>query len=167
MSKMCLIVAVAVNGVIGNGNQLPWRLPRDLTFFKETTMGHAIIMGRKTYQSIGRPLPGRVNVVLSSHQDVNIGSSVVHVNTYERAISVGRSVAVKSGRFFVIGGGQVYARAIQDADVLYVTHIDKVVPGDAFFPAIDPAVWRAAETLDEYFDDGLMARVQVVRYERQ
>ena len=167
MSKMCLIVAVAANGVIGNGNELPWRLPKDLAFFKEATMGHAIIMGRKTYQSIGRALPGRVNVVLSSHQDVNIGSAVVHVNTYERAVAVGRSVAAKSGKVVIIGGGVVYARAIQDADELYVTHIDKVVPGDTFFPSIDPTVWRVAETLDEYYDESIMARVQVLRYERQ
>lgn len=167
MSKMCLIVAMAANGVIGQGNQLPWRIPKDLAFFKEVTLGHAIIMGRKTYQSIGRALPGRVNIILSSHQDVNTGSSVVRVNTYERAVAVGRSVAAKSGKFFIIGGGVVYARAIQDADELYVTHIDKVVPGDTFFPSIDPTVWRVAETLDEYYDESIMARVQVLRYERQ
>lgn len=165
MSKLCLIAAMSKNGCIGINNQLPWRLPRDLQHFRSLTMGRCVIMGRKTHQSIGRALPGRVNVVISSMQDVS-SAAIVRVNTIERALGVARSVAAKTGSFFVIGGGQIYRQTIDHADELYITLVDKHVDGDTHFPPIDDALWKA-ETLDSYYDEHEQCDVHFLRYTRR
>jgi dihydrofolate reductase len=165
MSKLCLIAAMSKNGCIGVNNQLPWRLPRDLQHFRSLTMGRCVIMGHKTHQSIGRALPGRVNVVISSMQDVS-SASIVRVNTVERALGVARSVAAKTGLFFVIGGGQIYRQTIDQADELYITLVDKHVDGDTHFPSIDETIWKA-ETLDSYYDEHEKCDVHFLRYTRR
>lgn len=135
-ASLTLIVATDRNGGIGINNTLPWRLPEDLAFFKRTTSGHAIIMGRKTFDSIGRPLPNRRNIVVSR----NPGWS--HDGT-ERAGSLAEAVQLAgAGEVFVIGGAQIYVDAVVLADKLIVTEIAAIYDCDAFFPAIDPAIWQ-------------------------
>ena len=135
--SLSLIVATDRNNGIGINNTLPWRLPEDLAFFKRTTSGHAIIMGRKTFDSIGRPLPNRRNIVVTRNPDWT------HEGV-QRAGSLDEAVRLAGdGEVFVIGGAQIYIDAIKVADKLIVTEIDANFDCDAFFPAIDPAVWHA------------------------
>ncbi len=136
-TTLSLIVATDRNNGIGIDNTLPWRLPEDLAFFKRTTSGHPIIMGRKTFDSIGRPLPNRRNIVVTrnpgwTHEGVESAGSL------EAAV---RLAGDGDGEVFVIGGAQIYVDAIKLADQLIVTEIDAAYDCDAFFPAIDPAVW--------------------------
>ena len=136
-----LIWAMDANRLIGKGNALPWRLPADMGWFKQQTMGKPILMGRKTYESIGKPLPGRLNLVLT-RQDMSIdGCTVVH--SLQEALQV-----VGDGcELMVIGGAEVYAKALPMASRLYVTEIEATFDGDAWFPVFDTAGWR--ETLCE------------------
>jgi dihydrofolate reductase len=134
--RLTLVVARARNGVIGRDNALPWHLPEDLQHFKATTMGHPLLMGRRTFESIGRPLPGRRTVVLTR-------DPLWHHDGCERAASLEAAIALCAGspEAFVVGGAQVYAEAMARADRLIVTDIELDVDGDAWFPAIDPAAW--------------------------
>jgi dihydrofolate reductase len=127
---LSLIVAVAENGVIGGGNQLLWKLPADLKRFKETTSGHAIIMGRKTYESIGRPLPNRRNIVVT-RQDLNIeGVEVVH--SLEEAIAK----VSEDAEAFIIGGAELYRQALPFVDRIYLTAVHQSFDGDVYFPEL-------------------------------
>lgn len=135
-ATVSLIVATDRNNGIGVNNTLPWRLPEDLAFFKRTTSGHPIIMGRKTFDSIGRPLPNRRNIAVTRNPDW------AHEGV-ERAGSLDEALKLAGdGEVFVIGGAQIYIDAIKRADRLIVTEIDAVYPCDAFFPEIDPAQWK-------------------------
>ena len=134
---LSLVVAMDANRGIGVDNQLPWHLPEDLAHFKRVTLGHPIIMGRKTFESIGRPLPGRRNIVVTRNGDWrHDGVDVVH--SLADAVAL---VGVDSAS--IIGGAQIFAEAMHVADRLIVTHIDKVYRCDTFFPAIDSAQWAA------------------------
>lgn len=136
---LTLIVARARNGVIGRDNQLPWRLPEDLAYFKRTTLGAPIIMGRKTHESIGRPLPGRLNLVVTRDARRRFaGCEVVH--GLDDALAA--CVREHASEAFLIGGAELYAAGMSRADRLLVTQIDADFAGDAFFAAPDPAVWR-------------------------
>jgi len=136
MTLLTLIVARARNGTIGRDNTLPWRLPEDLQHFKRTTMGAPVIMGRKTWDSIGRPLPGRRNIVVSRNRDLKLeGAEVV------ASLEDAQRLCVGVEQVFLIGGAQLYAEALPSADRLIVTEIDADVPGDAFFPAVDRTRW--------------------------
>jgi dihydrofolate reductase len=140
--RLSLLAAVARNGVIGRDNQLPWHLSPDLKRFKRLTMGHAIIMGRKTFESIGRPLPGRANVVVTRRDDWR-PDGVVVAHSIEDALAqaVGDEV-------FVIGGEDLFRQTIGRADRLHLTRLDENFPGDTFFPEVDPAQWRLVERED-------------------
>lgn len=145
--KKCLIVAVADNWGIGVKGDLPWHLSEDLRYFKKTTEGYPVIMGRTTYFSIGRPLPGRKNIVL------NLGGDpipeVITVNSFDEAYAA----AEPAEKCFIMGGASVYKAALPDMDLLYITHVHTVVEdADAFFPEIDPKVWRV-KTRSETFTD--------------
>ncbi len=134
---LSLIVAMAENRVIGHHNQLPWHLPADLQFFKRTTLGKPVIMGRKTFQSIGRPLPQRPNIVISARPDYRAeGCAVVH--SLDQALTV----AGEAAEVMVIGGAQVFAEALPRAERIYLTRIGAVVAGDVLFPELNPAQWR-------------------------
>ena len=134
--RVSLIVAMAQNGVIGRANGLPWRLPEDLRRFKASTMGKPILMGRKTFESIGRPLPGRLNIVLTRAADWSAaGVTVVH--TIEAALAAAGDAA----ELMVIGGAEVYQLVMPFARRIYLTHVHAEVVGDTFFPAFDPAQW--------------------------
>ena len=135
--RLTLIVARARNGVIGRDGRLPWRLPEDLAFFKRTTMGHPIVMGRRTWESIGRPLPGRRNIVVSGQAGFAAGGAEVAPSLDEALRRCAGSDEV-----FVIGGAQLYAEALPRAGRLIVTEIDADFEGDTHWPAPDPAQWR-------------------------
>ena len=145
MVKLSLIVAVAENGVIGKDNDLPWKLSSDLKYFKATTMGKPIIMGRKTFQSIGKPLPGRVNIVITRDASFAV-EGVITAHTLEMALEVGKSLAEARGvdEVMVIGGAEIYALTLPDADRLYLTRVHGEVAGDAFFPSLNPDDWLEA-----------------------
>ena len=141
--KIALIVAASQNNVIGLDNQLPWHLPEDLQYFKAVTMGKPILMGRKTYDSIGRPLPGRTNIVLT--RDANWSAEgVVVVNDLDSARAASEKACVAAGvdELMIIGGEQIYRKFLPVADKLYLTKVEAVVEGDAYFPAIDPDQWQ-------------------------
>ena len=129
--RVSLIAAVAANGVIGRDGSMPWHLPEDLKRFKALTMGHAIVMGRKTYDSIGRLLPGRRTIIVTRQRDYRIdGAEVVH--SVDAAIALARD----DDEVFVIGGGETYVQALPPADRLLITEIDAPPPGDGRFLAI-------------------------------
>jgi len=125
---LSVIVAVAENGVIGKDNKLPWHIPEDLRFFKQTTMGRPVIMGRKTFESIGRPLPGRKNLVVSRSGPIS---------SLDAALA-----EAGDGESFVIGGASLFAEALLRADRLYLTEVHRAYDGDVFFPDWDREQWR-------------------------
>lgn len=143
-SRIALIVAVARNGVIGRDNQMPWRLPGELQYFKATTLGKPIVMGRKTFQSLGRPLPGRTNIVITRDKSFSAPDGVVVVDTVDAALAAADAIAQRDGvdEIMVIGGAEIYRQTLPLADVLYVTEVQADVEGDAFFPAVDVAQWQ-------------------------
>ncbi len=135
-----LIAAVSSNGVIGRNGELPWHFPEDLKRFKQLTLGRPVIMGRKTFESIGKPLPNRLNIVVSrraSYDSSNIG--VLVAASVEEAVARAESAG---GEIFCIGGSEIYRQMMSIADKIYLTRIEKYFDGDAFFPAIDSNVWR-------------------------
>ncbi|WP_339670222.1 dihydrofolate reductase [Dasania marina] len=141
--KISMIVAVAENGVIGRDNQLPWYLPEDLKYFKKVTMAKPIVMGRKTFDSIGKPLPGRSNIVVTRNTDYS-AEGIEVVATVEAAIKLAAEIARTDGvdEVMVIGGAQLYADILPRVDRLYLTEVHAEVEGDAFFPAIERDLWR-------------------------
>ncbi|MCY0146247.1 dihydrofolate reductase [Hoeflea sp. G2-23] len=146
--SIALVVARAQNGVIGRDGDMPWRLPSDLKHFKAVTLGAPVIMGRKTYQSIGRSLPGRANIVVS--RSGFIADGVETAPDLKAAIARGCDLARQSGadKVSIIGGGQIYAQAMALADQLHVTEVDAVIEGDTIFPAIDSQDWERATLSD-------------------
>jgi dihydrofolate reductase len=131
-----IIAAIDQNNVIGNNNKLLWHIPEDLKFFKETTTGHTIIMGRKTFESIGRPLPNRKNVVITrnkewDHAGVEVYTSMSDINP-----------STTDEELFIIGGGEIYKEALPLASKLYITHVHASFSGDTYFPTIDTSVWK-------------------------
>lgn len=135
--QLVILAAVAANRVIGANNALPWRLPEDLRRFKAITFGHPVIMGRKTWQSLGRALPGRHNIVITRQTDFAApGATVVPSLEMALAACTGQEVAC------VIGGAEIYALALPLADRLELTEIHAHIEGDAWFPPLDPAAWR-------------------------
>ena len=142
--RLSLIAAVARNGVIGADNALPWQLSSDLRRFKSLTMGKPVIMGRKTFDSIGKPLVGRTNIVVS-RTVACAPESVTVAPTLDVAIAAAESDVRQSceKEICVIGGGSIYREAIDRADRLYITHVEATVDGDTHFPPIDPTVWQA------------------------
>ena len=145
---ICLIVAVSRNGVIGRDNQLPWHLPEDLKYFKSVTMGKPILMGRKTYDSIGRPLPGRTNIVIT--RDPQWRADGVEVaGSLQDALAMAEKACASAGaeEIMVIGGEQIYRMTLPAADRLYLTQVDAEVEGDAYFPEVDSACWTQVDEL--------------------
>lgn len=134
--RLSLIVAMAKNRVIGSNNQMPWHLPADFAYFKKVTTGHPVIMGRKTFESIGRPLPGRRNIVVSRNPDFR-------AQGIEVVASVREAIEMSQGRDpFVIGGATLYAEALPRADRIYLTEVDASPEGDTLFPILDQNAWR-------------------------
>jgi len=138
--KLVLVVAIARNGVIGRGGGLPWRLSTDLKRFKAITMGKPVIMGRKTWESIGRPLPGRFNIVVSRNRAFAAEGAAM-AGSLEEAIAIAEREG-EGDEICVIGGSDIFREALPRADLLHVTHVDADVEGDVFFPEIDERVWQ-------------------------
>ncbi|MCX8279560.1 dihydrofolate reductase [Phyllobacterium sp. 0TCS1.6C] len=147
------VVAIAQNGVIGRENDLPWRLSTDLKRFKATTMGKPIIMGRKTWESLGRPLPGRTNIVVTRDTGFAV-EGVIAVRSIDEALLVAGSHAAadRVDEICIIGGGEIFRQALNRADRLHVTWVLADIEGDVHFPPIDPAVWE--EKSSEEFPSG-------------
>ncbi|MDP7009710.1 MAG: dihydrofolate reductase [Phycisphaerales bacterium] len=144
---MELVVAMTTNNVIGKNGSMPWHLPADLAHFKQLTSGHAVIMGRRTWESIGKPLPNRCNIVVTRQPDyVANGATVVH--GLQNAI-----IAAGNKRVFSIGGGEIYAASMEQATRLHVTRIDASVEGDTVFPPIDATLWKCTERKNRPADD--------------
>ena len=137
-----IIAAVAENGVIGDGGAMPWRLSTDLRRFKALTLGKPVVMGRRTFESIGKPLPGRANIVVSRRSDYRPEGATA-APSLDAALEAAKAAARESGldEIFVIGGGEIYAAAMPYADRLHITHVAGRPAGDTRFPVIDPAVW--------------------------
>jgi dihydrofolate reductase len=145
-----MIVAVANNGVIGVNNTLPWHVPEDLKRFRALTMGHHIIMGRKTYESLGRLLPGRTTVIVSRNRGYQVEGAVV-VHSLEEAMHF----CQKDEELFLIGGAQLYQEGLKLVNKLYITRVDIEVHGDAFLPEIDWHAWTLIEKKDHLSTSGL------------
>ncbi len=154
-----LIVAVAANGVIGAKNRLPWHLPADLRFFKATTMGRPVIMGRRTFESIGRALPGRTNVVVTRRPELALPGCIM-----ADSLDAAYRAAGATGEVFVIGGAELFREALAHADRLYLTEIHAAFEGDVHFPAVDRSQWREASR--EVHEGEAPFRFDFVRYER-
>ena len=165
--RISLIAAVAENGVIGANGDMPWRLSTDQKRFKRLTMGKPVVMGRKTFESIGKPLAGRVNIVVSAQTGFR-PEGVVVVPSLAAALVAAEEAARAAGdeEVMVMGGSQVYAAAIGLADRLYITHVAAAPEGDAHFPKIDPAVWRAVSAEPVPAGDKDSAATTFVVYER-
>lgn len=145
--RVAIVVAMAKGSrVIGRDGDLPWRLPDDLKNFKALTLGKPIIMGRKTYDSIGKPLPGRANIVVTRNKDWNAEGVEVFRNMTD-ALSTARDIAARDGvdEVCIIGGAQIYGAALDATDVIHLTEVEGQVAGDTFFPALDSNDWVASE----------------------
>jgi dihydrofolate reductase len=137
MSKLSIIVAMAKNRTIGVNNTLPWRCPEDLKHFKALTMGHHMIMGRKTFDSIGKPLPGRTTVVVTRDKGLKIEGCLI-AHSLQEAIKL----CAGDAEAFIVGGADIYSQSLQLADMLYITEIQQDVEGDAHFPEFDQKLWQ-------------------------
>jgi len=134
-----LIAAVAENGVIGKDNDLVWSLPDDFRYFKETTTGHPMIMGRKTWDSLGKPLPNRLHIIITRQPDFTAPAECLVVDSLEKALDEARKTGNEEA--FVIGGAEIYKQALPQADRLYLTEVKASFEGDTYFPAFNPADW--------------------------
>ncbi|MDD7805661.1 MAG: dihydrofolate reductase [Endozoicomonas sp. (ex Botrylloides leachii)] len=152
--KVAMIAAVAENNAIGINNKMPWYLPDDLLYFKSVTMGKPIIMGRKTFESLGKPLPGRTNIVITRDQQYCCdGIRVVH--SIEDALSLAENIALVEGvdELMVIGGAEIYQQALPKAERLYLTRVYQSFNGDAFFPEFNNSEWNEVSRCDKSTGD--------------
>ncbi len=135
-----LVVAAAKNNVIGKDNRMLWHLPNDMAYFKNVTWAMPVIMGRKTYESLGKPLKGRTNIVISRNASQDDSQEVIWVNSLPAAIE--KAIAADVKECFIIGGGEIYNQAIEGAHKIYMTRVETLPVGDTFFPLIDEARWK-------------------------
>ena len=140
-----LIVAAAENNVIGKDNKLPWSLPEDMKFFKNTTWGMPVIMGRKSYEALGKPLPGRVNIVVTKQNDWT-AENVQVAKSIEEALTLAKAANCKE--IFIIGGGNIFTQSMDLADKIYLTRVHASPDGDAFFPVINETKWKLIDNID-------------------
>jgi len=145
-----LLVAAAENNAIGKNNQLLWHLPNDMKFFKNTTWGMAVIMGRKTYESVNKPLPGRFNIVITRQADWKAEGVMVaaDLNT-----ALQKAKETNCNEIFVIGGGEIYKQSMEMADKIYITRVHATLDGDTFFPEIDESKWELIKNQDFTADE--------------
>jgi len=139
---LSIIVAVSENGIIGLDNQLIWRLPDDLKRFKKLTLGHPMIMGRKTFESIGKPLPGRQSIIVTRDKDFSFEGTIV-VHSVQEAIEVAKKIETEEA--FIIGGGDIYRQVQGNCDRLYITEVHTQTQGDTFFQIEKPELWQETE----------------------
>lgn len=163
---ICLIAAVSSNGVIGNKNALPWHLKGDLAHFKALTMGNPIIMGRSTFDSIGKPLAHRTNIVVTRNGAWR-RKNALSASCIDKSLAMAVSIAKMAGqkRVFIIGGANIYRQTIHLADVLYITEVDGTISGDVIFPKIDINAWKKVGNSQDIIENGLSYRF--VEYQRR
>jgi len=161
MTKLSMIVATANNRIIGKDNDMPWHLPADLAYFKKTTLGKPVIMGRKTYESIGRPLPGRRNIVISRDATYH-AEGVDTVTTVDAALALVSDVE----EVMVIGGGAIYTHCLPAATRLYITHIEAEIAGDTQFPFYDLNVWKKVSSDKRIADEKNAYNLDFCVYEK-
>lgn len=142
--RLSLLVAMAKNRVIGRNNKLPWHLPADLKHFKFLTMGQTIVMGRKTYESIGKPLPGRANIIITRQAGYEVPGATV-VNSIDDALRMCEKVRSINGENFIIGGEELYRQTLKICQRIYITEIQRDFEGDVFFPEFDPGEWEETQ----------------------
>ena len=160
--KRSIVVAVARNGVIGRDNRLPWRLPADLAHFKRVTMGHPVVMGRRTYESIGKPLPGRTNIVVTHDRRYDApGCIVVH------SLDEAWRAAGDAGEVCVIGGTTLFAETLPLADTIHLTEVEADVPGDTYMPAFERGDWQEREVARHPADDRNAYPIRIVELARK
>jgi dihydrofolate reductase len=145
-----LVVAASENNAIGKDNQLIWHLPNDLKFFKNTTWGFPVIMGRKSFESVNKPLPGRTNIVITTNPDWK-AETVIVVNNLKDAIQ--KAAETNSKQIFIIGGGEIYKQSMDIADSIYITRVHADLEGDTFFPLIDESKWKLTSNQDFEADE--------------
>jgi len=167
MPSIVLVAAVAENGVIGRGNGLPWRLKSDMKHFRGLTMGKPVVMGRKTFHSIGKPLPGRTIIVVSRDRTF-AAPGVLVAPSLEAALTAARGDALRrsTDEIIVAGGGDIYAQAMPLAARLHITYIRRAVDGDAYFPPIDRRIWHEIARDEHAAAAGDDAALAFVTYER-
>lgn len=158
-----LVVAKSDNNVIGHDNQLIWHLPNDLKHFKEITTGHPIIMGRKTFESIGRALPNRTNIIITRNKNYSIENTKV-AHSLNEAIEIAKKI---DEDIFIIGGGKIYEQALDLVDILEVTEVHGNFEGDTYFPEIDLNVWKEISRIKHHKDEKNKFDYSFVRYERK
>jgi dihydrofolate reductase len=159
--NISIIVAMAANGVIGDENGLPWHLPADLKHFKQITMGKPILMGRKTWESIGRPLPGRTNIVITRDTGYSAAGCEV-VNSIDAAIAA----AGEQDEVMVIGGAELYRQVLPATNTIYLTRIHAAFEGDTRFPEIRDTEWHQTERLDYEADEDNLHSFSFIRLDR-
>jgi dihydrofolate reductase len=166
--QIVLVAAIGENNVIGRDGKLPWRLKSDLQHFKQMTINRPVIMGRKTYESIGKPLTGRTNIVITREAKYS-APGIVIAPSFERALALARHDAEKrgAGEIMVIGGSDIFAAALPLADRLEITLVHAAPEGDALFPPIDPAVWREISREEHAVGPDDSASFAVVAYLRR
>ena len=163
-----LIVAVADNNAIGRKNALLWNLPGDMKYFRKQTTGNAVIMGWMTFQSIGRPLPRRHNIVISLFPWPEAPAEVTVVDSLDAAFAAAEAAAQEDQKAFVIGGAYTYAEAMEMVDTMHITHVhDAPEDADAFFPEIDPAVWEEESRSELQTDPATGITYEFVVYRRR
>lgn len=143
------IVAMSENRVIGDDNHLPWHLPADLKHFKALTTGHPILMGRKTYESIGRPLPNRTNIIMTRNPSYQVAGCTV-VTSIDKAIE--HASAIGSNEIFIIGGAEIYQQLLPHIERIYLTVVHETFEGDAFFPELNPREWKESVSIAHLAD---------------
>ena len=146
---IALLWAQDKNGLIGKNNTLPWRLPADLKYFKETTLGHPIVMGRKTYESIGKPLPGRTNIILTTNEQYEAKECLI----FHSKEAILDWIEAEKKDVFITGGSEIYQLFMNEADHLYVTKIDEAFEGDAHFPTVNWEEWTLVKTTNGITDE--------------
>lgn len=160
MQTVSIIVATAADDAIGKDNRIPWHLPADLARFKRLTMGHAIVMGRRTFESIGRPLPGRRCIVITRQRDFRADGCEMAGSLEEALARAG------DGEVFVVGGAEIYREALPRAARIYLTRVEGAFPADTFFPKLDEGEWREIERVAGTVDERNRHRHEFVVLER-
>ncbi len=159
-----IMAAIANNNVIGKDNNLIWHLPADLRFFKQTTKGHTLIMGRKTFESLGNPLPHRDSLVITRNKEYT-SDGITVFNTLESALEYSENKGLET--VFILGGGEIYRQSMEIADKLIITEVHEAFDGDTYFPEIDPEIWEETSREEHNADDKNKYNFAFVQYERK
>ena len=157
-----IIAAIGKNGELGKDNDLIWHLPNDLKRFKKVTAGHHVIMGRKTFESLGKPLPNRTNIVITRNNNFQADGCII-VNSLQQAIDAAKSDLNPH----ILGGAEIYKQAIEIADILDITHVDTTLEADAFFPSIDTSIWQEVSREDHQSDEKHPFNYSFVTYNKK